>query len=58
MLYWGSSEDESRDKCKVCNTSRYMSNENDIGANVVIDDQHRRNQRQRKYCGTFHLYLD
>ncbi|KAH0704352.1 hypothetical protein KY285_018630 [Solanum tuberosum] len=53
MLYWGSSENESRDKCKVCNTSRYMSNENDIGANVVIDDQHRKKPKPAKvlrYC--------
>ncbi|XP_049387643.1 uncharacterized protein LOC125851943, partial [Solanum stenotomum] len=55
MLYWGSSEDESRDKCKVCNTSRYMSNENDIGANVVIDDQHRKKPKPAKVLRYFPL---
>lgn len=53
MLYWGSSEDESRDKCKVCNTSRFMSNENDIGANVIIDDQHRKKPKSAKVLRYF-----
>lgn len=33
----GITEDENRDKYKICNTSRYISHEND-GANIIVDD--------------------
>ncbi|XP_055800323.1 uncharacterized protein LOC129869708 [Solanum dulcamara] len=55
MLYWGSSGDENRDKCKVCNTSRYISDENGVGANVVIDDQHRKKRKPAKVLRYFPL---
>ncbi|XP_055822231.1 uncharacterized protein LOC129890774 [Solanum dulcamara] len=53
MLYWGSSGDENRNKCKICNTSRYISDENDVGANVIIDDQHRKKRKPTKVLRYF-----
>ncbi|KAH0709091.1 hypothetical protein KY284_010518 [Solanum tuberosum] len=55
ILYKGSSEDENRDKFKIYNTSKYMSNKNDVGANDVIDDQHRKKQDSAKVLQYFPL---
>ncbi|XP_060202488.1 uncharacterized protein LOC132630922 [Lycium barbarum] len=55
MLYWGSSEDKKRNKCKKCNTSRYNSNENDVGANIVIDDQQKKKPKPAKVLRYFPL---
>lgn len=55
MLYWGTSEDKNRDKCKKCNTSRYISNENDVGANDVSDDQQKMKSKPTKVLRYFPL---
>ncbi|PHT34429.1 hypothetical protein CQW23_26229 [Capsicum baccatum] len=48
MIYWGSPENMNRDKCKKCNTSRYIPDENNVGTNVEIDDQHKRKVKPTK----------
>ncbi|KAM3216535.1 hypothetical protein P3L10_025976 [Capsicum annuum] len=48
MIYWGSPEDMNRDKCKKCNISRYIPDENNLGTNVEIDDQHKRKLKPAK----------
>ncbi|XP_004499726.1 uncharacterized protein [Cicer arietinum] len=53
MLYWGSLEDEKRDKCKKCNMSRWKSNENDGGESHVTDFQKKKKPKPAKvlrYC--------
>ncbi|XP_058763128.1 uncharacterized protein LOC131636533 [Vicia villosa] len=37
MLYWGSLEDEKRDKCKICTTSRWKLDENNSSSNDVME---------------------
>ncbi|KAM3303451.1 hypothetical protein P3S67_014481 [Capsicum chacoense] len=53
MIYWGSPEDMNRDKCKKCNTSKYIPNENNVGTNVEIDDQHKRKVKPAKVLRYF-----
>ncbi|KAM3216560.1 hypothetical protein P3L10_026001 [Capsicum annuum] len=55
MLYWGTPEDINRDKCKKCNTSRYISEINDVGTNAEIDDQQKRKPKPAKVLRYFPL---
>ncbi|XP_061363881.1 uncharacterized protein LOC133307391 [Gastrolobium bilobum] len=55
MLFWGSPEAEKMDKCEKCNTSRWKSNENDGGANNMMDDTKKKKTKPAKVLRYFPL---
>ncbi|XP_058778517.1 uncharacterized protein LOC131652620 [Vicia villosa] len=54
MLYWGSEEDEKRDECKICNTSRWKVEEKD-GSSNGVNDGTKKKQKPAKILRYFPL---
>ena len=55
MLYWGSDEDNGKDKCTTCNASRYKVDENNSSMGNVMNGQKKKKPKPAKVLRYFPL---